>query len=343
MKSTKEKVFKYIPYLILIFWLIFALIHESFYLKKLLEYADFQMYYRAGEKIWIDFTKIYEVSNFFYGPIFAVFSAVFFVPFPLWEAHFVLMSINIVLGIFFIRELDKIFKFLGLTEIKYRTIFLIIACSSWYLYAQFYAPQAKLIFATIFIWSIRKRLEKVKLNSYWNYVLDYALIIFAISIVPTAVFFFLLILEYDIGGIKNILKKKSIKLYIIFVLLLLLENFLFLLSPQLFLDWILAPFNDYLSNVSYRSRIFYLGQFLKLEGICGIRLIFTSLLILGIVFLLFKNISFEKKIGYGCLGFLLFEFWCVLWESCLRACFFLLQSIFQPPNPFFILIRFQFA
>lgn len=227
-----------IPIVLLLIISIYAILHESFFLVKVENgfYEDLQMFYRGGKILLIDPSDIYSVVGYFYSPSFSIFSLLLFYFFPLWEAHFVLWGLNIILGIGLIIELNKIFKLMELNNDLYRVIFLSIAILSWDVYGQFYFPQAKMIVAFIIFFVIRREMEFREEKSLKYYIINYSLMSFSLGISPYFIFLYMIIFINDVGR-ENLLRRSSIEKLFLFAIIILAENFLFILYPNLIFDF----------------------------------------------------------------------------------------------------------
>ena len=239
MGTKKIKFYLLIPCVIIVLWFIYALFHPNvrFY-NNPDQISDLTWMYYSGKQILTNPFNLYNSNsilvNTYYMPAFSLFAAFFLSPFPLIFAHYLMAGLNIILGIFFVLELNKIYKILGLQESWKRFILLIISVCSWMVYAQFYGPQSKMMVAFIFTISIRKQLQSNILSSRKGY-LYYFLMIFALSITPYFIFLFLILLFDDIK-IKDIMKKANIKKIIILGIFFSIQNFFYFIYPNLIFD-----------------------------------------------------------------------------------------------------------
>jgi hypothetical protein len=266
---------------------------------------DFHMFHEAGVQFWNNYSLIYEVPGFLYLPSFAVVSAFLFAPLPLWEAHFVLFSINLFLGIIFVIELDKIYELCGLKSRLNRLLFLSVSTASWFVYIQFYHPQAKLIVGVILFYILRKTLEfrkAKKEKTYLNYFIEYFLLSFALGISPYLIFMVFLLILDDIGS-SNLLKKESIKKYLLFGGIFLAQNILFVISPNIIMDYITAGFGRYGGHPSIN--LFYVREWLSFEYADIVENILTGLLLVFCIILGISRLKLPVKIGISSLLYLL--------------------------------------
>ena len=233
----KIKLYLVVPCIVIVVWFIYALVHPSVWFYMLDQVSDLTWMYYTGKQVLIDPSVLYAYNalhNSYYLPAFSIFAALFLAPFTLIGAHYAMAILNIFLGMFFVLELNKIYKLLGLKEEWKRFVLLMISVCSWMVYGQFFAPQNKLIVASIFIVSIRMQLQSKILSTKKGYFY-YFLMIFALSIAPYFVFIFLILLIDDIK-LKDFLKKKSIKKFIILALFVSIQNYLYFIYPHFLFD-----------------------------------------------------------------------------------------------------------
>ena len=153
-----EKLKKYVillPISFVLFWAFFALFHENFFVGK---DGDFQYFYNASVRLLQNPSTLYADPLFLNLPAFA-YSFVVFAIIPYWEGHFLLWGINIILGVLFVLELNKIFRLIGLEKEITRAFFLLIVVVNWTIYVNFYYPQIKIIVATIVAFVVRRQFE----------------------------------------------------------------------------------------------------------------------------------------------------------------------------------------
>ena len=233
----KIKLYLLVPCAVIVGWFFYALFHRSVWFYTLGNVSDLTWMWYTGKQVLIDPSELYAYNalhNSYYLPAFSIFAAIFLAPFPLIGAHYVLSITNIVLGILFVFELNKIYKLLGLKEEWKRFILLMISVCSWMVYGQFFAPQNKLIVAIIFVVSIRVQIQSKLLSTKKGYIY-YFLMIFALSIAPYFVFIFLILLLDDIK-LKDFFKKESIKKFMILALFVAIQNYLYFIYPHFLFD-----------------------------------------------------------------------------------------------------------
>ena len=293
----------FIPILILLAWAVFAILHENFYIDRI--QMDFSIFYRAAVRIVDNPNNLYLGDpGYYHLPAFAYFFT-FIALFPHWQAHLVLFSLNIFIGIFFILELNKILKLIGLENNIYRTIFISIICCSFNIYVQFYFPQVKLILALILFFIIRREFEWKKLERQKDvkyYLINYFLIVFSLSIAPYYIFIYITIIIHDIGK-TNLLKKQSIYHYLVILIIFLLQNFILLLYPNLIIEYLTRgiTFAD-IHNIAYLDDLI-----LEYNIEMNSTLVFLIPLVVSNLIICFSPYELPKKLGLSGLCYVFFN------------------------------------
>ena len=296
-----EKLKKYsivIPILTIIFWSIYALIHEGYFINHRID--DFGYFYNSSLRLLKNPATLYDDPHFYHLPSFS-YAFSFFVLFPLRESHLILWGINIVFGLLFVLELNKTFKLLGVEKIVSRSFVILSACASWNIYSQFRQPQVKLIVVVILMFVIRRELERKGEEKSWSYyALNYCLMVFSLSIAPYLLFLYAILVVDDIGK-SNLFKKDSLLKILLLIGFFVAQNFvLFVYFPQLIVD--------YLGGVSF-VHIFYL---VDIQEFFDVSFQFNSIpflvsLIVINLYIAISNYDLEVKVGLSGLAYLFFN------------------------------------
>jgi hypothetical protein len=293
-----------LPILVILFWGIFCLIHENFYLTKY--ETDFTYFYDAGHRIANNPLTLYDVSQYYHLPIFA-YSFIFISMFPYWNAMLVMFAINIIVGILFVIELNKVFQLMNIKNNLTRAVYISIICSSWNIYLQFYYCQVKIIVVLILIFVIRREIQykeqKKSFNSkkkFWYYFINYFLIAYSLSITPYMIFFYLILFMDDFGK-GNLFKRESLMKMGGFVGIIVAQNFIFIIHPILFIE--------YISGVSF-FHLYYLVDILPYLSFNIFQILSIPFLIILIslnLLILFSNYDLKTKMGLSGVVYLLFN------------------------------------
>lgn len=294
-----------IPISILVFWALFALIQVNFYLDTSTMGSDFTYFYNAAIKIIQNPSMLYidEGKSFYNLPAFAYFFIIFTI-FPFRVAHFVLFFSNIILGILFILELNKIMKLIGMNHDFLRIVFISIIIFSWNIYFQFYYPQVKFIVGLIMLFIIRREIEWKKKSLEKDmkyYLLNYFLMIFSLSMAPYFIFIYLILIVDDIG-IKNLLKKKGLTHFFLLIIIFLLQNITLFIYPNLIIEFLEKGINFNRGTSSYLRDIWA-----SIDLNINITLIFLIPLIIGNLFICFSKFDLPTKLGLSGLCFLIWS------------------------------------
>ncbi|MHA1292109.1 MAG: hypothetical protein ACTSQJ_05515 [Promethearchaeota archaeon] len=307
LKYLKDKIYLIIPIMCNGIWPILYLIEVNFILHQP---WDFINYYVYGKYIFENPSNIYKAfeDRFYFMPNFALAFGISISLFPLTIAHYIFYIINYILAVITIKEFDKILMINQLVEKKYRFLFLMIISNGWIIYRIFYLNQSKYIVAAIFFYVVRRSLEvKEEMRDFKFYFINYNLLIFAVGTYPFIAFFVILYLLQGIR-IQDYFKKKNIQKYLLMVLFFFLQNFLFLIYPNLIFDF-LSSFNNF--NRHGYSIIFYLRDLMLDKGLYipyYISIISTIYLIVITIFLILKNnLPIDKKFAYLSLACIFFN------------------------------------
>ena len=268
---------------------------------------DFSIYYYAGKKVFIDPLKIYNVIGYLYSPSFAYLYAITFCLFPILIAHYIHYIFILILAILFLIEFDKIILLKGINKKSYRFLFLIIMSNGYFIYNQFYFLNIKFLVVYVIMFILRRELEFREgyiEKSFKYYLLNYTLFIFIISIIPYLFFLFVIYLFHEIK-IKEAFKIKNIQKYICSISILILQNILFIIYPNLIFIFLKGGFKQFKSV--NRIGVFNFEGLIRLSEILSfyykiLSTIFLFIIALAITFN--DKWQIERKFGFFAIFFL---------------------------------------
>jgi hypothetical protein len=302
-----------IPILSLTGWCFYSMLHENFFLNVFNALGfDFGPLYYAGQQVFVDPSHLYDTYGYFYLPIFSIIYGLLFSwqpPFLAWYIHYIFVYFLAFLSLL---QLNKILLHLEVKNKSKRALINSLFMFGWPLYIIFYLNQAKFIVILSFLFVVRRELEYKRLNKEKNYlffVINYSLLIFSLSIAPYLFFLVLIYVLHDINY-KEILKKENLRKILMFVSIFLVQNFLFLVYPNLIFDFVEKGFN--FQSGSIDVMIFWdipinLGATpMTILRICCM----ISMLLLTLYFWIFKNnLTLESKFGYFAIALLYLNVW----------------------------------
>ena len=304
INHIRENLYVIIPIVCVIFWSIIFLISTRFD-SSLSDYIyfDFIIFYGAGKQIFRDPSHLYSHDygydiGYTYMPSFATLFSISISLLPYVIGYFTLYFINTVLGIFFIREYNRILILINLKKKIHIFIFLIIIYNGFILFNIFRQNQVKFGVGLIFLFILRREIQKRKEGTEKTlkyYLINYGLLVFAIGMTPYFIFFLLIVIFHDIRY-NEIFKKENVKIYIIVVLMFVIQNFLFILYPSLIFEFL----NGFYKNENFF--LFYLDEWVVISNdqILSYFNIISTLLLFLITFILISNskLKLEKEFAY---------------------------------------------
>lgn len=309
---SKEYLYLIIPLLFFSFWAFHCINYLN--TEKLKEMGgfwdpDFRVFYNAGQQILKNPADLYKVSRFLYMPSFAIFFAFTFSLLPYNISFYTFYFINYLSGVFAILEFNRILILMDLRKRSHRFIFLIIISNGYLLWIIFYFNHFKFIVFLILLFIIRREIQyrkedKEKNNQY--YILTYGLFVFLLGMSPYFIFLLFIFLFQDIK-LKVLVKKESLKLYLIIILWFVIQNITFLLYPSQIFEFF-KGFNRPEEEVR-GSYPLYLKDFLDVKDyeMRFISYVFTGILgIITLILILNRTQNIEYKFGFFLLAFLFF-------------------------------------
>ena len=325
--NFKENLYLIIPILCIGLWALLFLRTRNFILNDLYQ-EDFMIFYLSGKQILRDASKLYTYDyegydvGYVYLPAFAMFFSVTFSLFPRPIAPYIFFLFSYIMAIFFIREYDKILILLGVKEKKLRLLILMIISNGSVVYFQFFLNQAKYILGFLLFFILRRELqyniENIKKDIKF-YLVNYGLFVFIISPGPYFLFLLLIYLFHNISR-NELFEKENIKKYCIAILMLFIQNILFIIYPRLIFDYIkiFSKWNEL--NLSHfylrdlRKKFISIPDFAQ-EGITLTLNIVMYIVIL--IILLNTKLKIEEKFAFFSLCLILF------WRLVIRILLFL--------------------
>ncbi|TFF87119.1 MAG: hypothetical protein EU550_03935, partial [Promethearchaeota archaeon] len=268
--------------------------------------GDFRVHYLAGRTIFIDPTKIYDVSGFLYLPIYAVIFSISISLLPYSLAPTVFYIINYIAAVLALVEYNKVLRLMNLEKKIHRFIFLMVISNGFFVYNQFFFNQHKYILFLILLFILRRELEfnkDEKIKDLRYNIINYSLFLIAIAIAP---YFFYLLLIYMFQDISHddIFKRENMHIYLLVALLFVAQNFLFLIYPDLifgFLDGLRHP-----AERNQKLKLIYLREFVNVSAktitFLGI-LSNVILFIITLILIYIKKIGLIQKFGYFCIAY----------------------------------------
>ncbi|MHA1253380.1 MAG: hypothetical protein ACTSRP_25610 [Candidatus Helarchaeota archaeon] len=307
----KNKYHILLPILSLSFWLLYALIHENFFISILdtLKY-DFLPLYNAGKVIFSDPSSLYKTEGYYYLPSFAYVYGILFSWQPTYIVWYVHLAFSFFLGILSIFEYDRILVYLNLEKKTHRAFLNTLSFTGALIYGIFYMNQAKLIVVLTFLFILRRELEfrlKNKNKNIKFYIINFSLLIFALSIMPYLIFFAIIYILNDID-INELFKISSIKIYFLFVIIFIIQNFIFLIYPNLIFDFLFKGMQFQTS----RNFLLILKEWPLTESTMIIIKYICLILLTIFTFLLYifkNNLFLEEKFGYLSIIYLFVNPW----------------------------------
>ena len=301
LKIIKGNIYLIIPMVCVGFWAFLFLLSTT-YDPRVSDFIhfDFKIYYGCGKQILRDPLQLYTYDygydiGYVYLPSFACLFAVSISLLPYTLGYFTLYGINIILGILFIREFDKILILKDVLEKIHRFIFLIIISNGFVLLNIFRQNQVKFAVGLILLFVLRREIQyrndnrekDLKFN-----LVNYGLFVFAIAMAPYFIFLLLIYIFQEIR-FNEIFRKDNIKIYGIVILMFVVQNFLFIVYPKLIFDFLEGFYKHPLF-------LFYLIEWIHPHGIYFILLSYVSTILTSIITLIIiiKKLPIEEKFAF---------------------------------------------
>ncbi|MFX0072856.1 MAG: hypothetical protein ACFFAO_17400 [Candidatus Hermodarchaeota archaeon] len=299
----REKTYLLIPFLFITFWLTLYVVGRQFNSRL----KDFVSLYGAGEMILNDPERLYEVSGYFYTPLFAIFMSLLAFFFNYDDTYYILLFLSYFSYFFCVYELDKILVLKKVNKKNIRILFLLIL-SGFFSYIQFFNNQTKIFLLLFFLIFVRREIQYKKVDKDLKYYfINFSLFAFIIGIAPYFIIVLVIYFTHGISSIKELFKPDKIKHYVLFLSIFILQNFLFLIYPFLFLEFIkniIFPTN---AHATGEYLFIYISDTFTKEWMRVapyILYIFTFILIIIVLFIISrKNINLNEKFSYFSLSY----------------------------------------
>ncbi|MFX0139819.1 MAG: hypothetical protein ACFFDN_39630 [Candidatus Hodarchaeota archaeon] len=303
--QVKENLFLIIPMACIVLWAIIFLIMTLFnpiFNNFQFIYFDYKIWYGAGQQIHKDATKLYSTDygydiSYTWMPCWAMIFAFSLSLIPYAIGYFILYTINILSGILFVREFNKILLLYDVKKKMHRFLFLIIISNGFVILNIFMQNQTKLMVALIIFYILRREIHYrkggIEKNFKYN-LINYFLFVFMIGMAPYFIFLLLIYIFQDIK-FKDVLKKDNMKIYAIVLSMFLIQNILFIIFPVLIFEFL----EGFSKNANFF--IFYLSEWLLFTDlqITVINSISTIILaIITLILLLKTELKIELKFAY---------------------------------------------
>jgi len=272
--------------------------------------GDFSAFYDAGQRVWLDPENLYNwkiEGSYLYLPSFAISFSVTLSLLPFLQAYYIFFIINYLAGVISIIEFNKILKMMNVKENKHRLIFLLIIANGYFVYVQFYFNQFKYLIFIIFLIIIRREMQfrlEERVKDLRFYIINYALFVYAIGLAPYFIFTLFIYVFNDIS-FQNMIKKENFKKYCLVFVLFVIENFLFLIYPNLIFDF-LRGFN-HPKKTPVKIKMLFLKGLYDVSASRMVMITYISIAILAtvtVLLILIKQLKIEEKFSYFFLTYL---------------------------------------
>ena len=303
LKNIKDNLYLLLPMSCIAVWALLHWIHASFTPTQ----CDFTVYYEVGKRICIEPADLYKPgSRYYYLPILAIFSAITISLVPYSFAYYGFYIINIILGMLFAREYNKILILMGVKEKIYRFLFLMIISNGMIVYGIFFQNAFKYLIGLIIFFVIRREIQnRNEEKDYKYYFVNYGLFTFAVGLFPPFIFFLLIYVLIDIRPV-DIFKSENLKKYAIVILMFAAQNFLFFIYPSYFFDFS-SGYEGHNITRSYFP-LFYLREWVVLNNYNFIYYISTIYMaIIALILILNNKILIEEKFAYFSFAWIIFS------------------------------------
>ncbi|TFF96567.1 MAG: hypothetical protein EU547_06285 [Promethearchaeota archaeon] len=335
----KDKWYIIIPIICFFGWAFISLLKDKFYIY---DATDFDMLYYASKNMFTNPGEVYTnfpSDRYYYAPAFAtIFGVIVFLSsfeISIWF----LFGALLVIGVLIILEFDKILKLYNIDNIFIRFLFLFVIANGHSIMINFDFMQTKLFVIYFLLLFLRREIQHRKSNKnlaknnnrflFWQIMI----FVFGIGLVPQyAIFLIIVYFLYNIS-IREIFIRQQLKKYGLFILVFLIQNFMFIIifiaNPKT-ISYILEGFigigNRYFSTDITINEIVNQSKFLPLDllslfiysisfliGVPIIDTFFLTIISLIIMFILIiilvlnKRLEIEEKFGYIAFFSLLFN------------------------------------
>ena len=227
----KNKIYLFLPLICVAFWIFLSLIKDNIYIY---DAADFNAFFSASRKIYLNPGEVYSKDiGYFYFPSFAMVFGLFTIFLSYNVSSWIFFIILSFFSIYLIIETDKLLKKAGIDKVFTRVLVLLVIANSYSIMLDLDALQPKVISAFCLILFLRREVDFK--NNPQNYnenkfmFSQMMILIFGLGLIPQYFLFFSIIYLFHKVSWKQILSKKQIKKYGLFILALLVQNFMIII------------------------------------------------------------------------------------------------------------------
>ncbi|MFX1308504.1 MAG: hypothetical protein ACFE8C_02320 [Promethearchaeota archaeon] len=240
IKLIKEQYYIILPMVCFFLWALLSLIKDNFILVA----ADYPSFYDAGKYIFTEPELVYTTftsSRFRYLPSFATIFSIMAL-FPYHISQWIFFFILLFLGEFSIKLFNDILKLKNVNHKPTRFLFLLVLSNGLIITRTFDFLQTKLIVIYLFLLFLKREIkfrksEEENINILKFKFIQFMILVFAISMVPYLAFLILIYL-FDNIKIKELFSKSQLYNYFLLIMVFVIQNFMFIVSPILILGFL---------------------------------------------------------------------------------------------------------
>ncbi len=286
----------FFPIVCLFMWAFLALYRDGFILNGF----DSHIFYNAGKTIFTDTGNVYGQS-YYYLPSFAELYSIISFLFDFHTSEWIFFIILLIFGGYSIILFDKILVLKGWENKFIRFLCLMVISNGHKIFLQFDGLNVKIITLCFFLLFIKREIEHRNKNNSNEFHLKFSFIQFTILSLVIAVlpYAFFIIPLYFLNGVKinELCDKEQLKKYILFGIVFISQNFMFLINPslvsQFFTGFTFRTSNDEISCILSCIYVIFNLQYNLVLPILSL-----SLMTFFTLYIIFKNHStIEYKFG----------------------------------------------
>lgn len=292
----KKNIHIFIPIICLFMWAFLALYRDGFILAG----YDSHIFYSAGKAIFTDINNVYG-GGYYYLPSFAVLYSIISFLFDFHTSEWIFFVILLIFGIYSIILFDKILVLKGWENKFIRFLCLIVISNGHKIFLQFDGLNVKIITLCFLLLLIKREIEHRNKNNSKEFHLKFLFIQFTIlsliiAVIPYA---FFIIPIYLLNGVKinELFDKEQLKKYILFGIIIISQNFMFLINPNMLFQFFTGIMFT-TSNAEISSILSCLYIIFNLQYNIVLPILSFSLMTFFTLYAIFKNDStIEFKFG----------------------------------------------
>jgi len=286
----------FFPIVCLFMWAFLALYRDGF----ILDGFDSHIFYNAGKTIFTDSGNVYGQS-YYYLPSFAELYSIISFLFDFHTSEWIFFIILLIFGGYSIILFDKILVLKGWENKFIRFLCLMVISNGHKIFLQFDYLNVKMITLCFFLLFIKREIEHRNKNNSNEFHLKFSFIQFTILSLVIAVlpYAFFIIPLYFLNGVKinELCDKEQLKKYILFGIVFISQNFMFLINPSL-VPQFFTGFTFRNSNVEISSILSCIYVIFNLQYNLVLPILSLSLMTFFTLYIIFKNHStIEYKFG----------------------------------------------